>query len=205
MDWKIYERNTYHSESDVRLANKTITIDTLGDFLSKRIDRYNRDGMRHSLFALILCHKHNFCHLLAVKNAKGELCLLGGKKTLYNSDKECLRSKLQKYIRPPKSLKNSLDIAAFDSHVEIGQVVAQWWKTKVDGRYLPYIPPHASTCVETATIFQVTVQPGCIFQLPPGHTLVAVSLIDLMEEESILCGVPHVVCRHKILYMTHAN
>lgn len=207
-EWLLYPQSNYEFNIDDKLKQKFI-IDI--DKHRKRIISYNKDGIRNTVLAILLCHRYEYPHLLLLQHQGSEnYYLLGGKYKKWEKPKDVLKKKLQRYINKIKetpyygSGTNPINLEN-DEAVEIGDFLGEWWRTQFNSSHLPYLPAHTTRPKEYVRLYQVTLAPKCIFHLPPGFTLKAVPLFDLCNCGQAISGVSSILSRFKLHCMVHGN
>lgn len=205
-EWLLYPQSNYEFNIDDKLKNKFI-IDS--DKYRKRIASYNKDGIRNSVLAILLCHRYEYPHLLLLQHQESnDYYLLGGKYKKWERPRDVLRKKLKKYVNKiretPYYGMNPINPEK-DEAVEIGEFLGEWWRTQFDSSHLPYLPAHTTRPKEYVRLYQVTLAPKCIFHLPPGFTLKAVPLFDLSNCGQAISGVSSILSRFKLHCMVHCN
>ncbi|CRG93345.1 mRNA cleavage factor-like protein, putative [Plasmodium gallinaceum] len=197
-EWLLYPQSNYEFNIDEKLKNKFI-IDN--EKCKKRINSYNKNGIRNSVLAIILCHRYEYPHLLLLQHLESQkYYLLNGKYKTWEKPKEVLKKKLQKYINKIKDIHfitNQIN-SEKEETVEIGEFLGEWWKTQFNSVYLPYLPAHVTRPKEYVRLYQVTLSSKCIFHLPPGFTLKALPLFDLNNCGLAINGLSSILSRFKL-------
>ncbi|CAD2095991.1 cleavage and polyadenylation specificity factor subunit 5, putative [Plasmodium vinckei] len=208
-EWLLYPQDSYEFNIDEKLKKKFI-IDT--EKYKKRINSYNKNGIRNTVIAILLCHRHEYPHLLLLQNlATQEYFFLGGKYNSWEKPRDVLKKKLQKYINKVKDIHFSVnklnineqtgDAKNKDEIFDVGEFLGEWWRTQYDSVYLSYLPAHITRPKECARLYQVTIMPKCIFHLPPGFTLKAIPLFDLNNCGIAISGLSSIFSRFKLCSM----
>ncbi|SBT70211.1 cleavage and polyadenylation specificity factor subunit 5, putative [Plasmodium malariae] len=202
-EWLLYPQSNYEFNIDEKLKNKFI-IDI--EKCKKRINSYNKNGIRNSVLAIILCHRYEYPHVLLLQHVQSQkYYLLSGKFKSWEKPKEVLKEKLQKYINKIKDIHFST--TQFSSHiqqqqqediVDIGEFLGEWWRTQYNSVYLPYLPAHITRPKEYVRLYQVSISSKCIFHLPPGFTLKALPLFDLTSCGVAISGLSSILSRFKL-------
>ncbi|CRH03054.1 mRNA cleavage factor-like protein, putative [Plasmodium relictum] len=197
-EWLLYPQSNYEFNIDEKLKNKFI-LDN--EKCKKRINSYNKNGIRNSVLAIILCHRYEYPHLLLLQHLESQkYYLLNGKYKTWEKPKEVLKKKLQKYINKIKDIhfiSNQINVEKEET-VEIGEFLGEWWKTQFNSVYLPYLPAHVTRPKEYVRLYQVTLSSKCIFHLPPGFTLKALPLFDLNNCGIAINGLSSILSRFKL-------
>ncbi|SPJ08181.1 mRNA cleavage factor-like protein, putative [Plasmodium sp. DRC-Itaito] len=197
-EWLLYPQSNYEFNIDEKLKNKFI-IDK--EKCKKRINAYNKNGIRNSVLAIILCHRYEYPHLLLLQHIESQkYYLLNGKYKTWEKPKEVLKKKLQKYINKIKDIHFTPAQVNKEQEetVEIGDFLGEWWRTQFNSVFLPYLPAHISRPKEYIRLYQVILSPKCIFHLPPGFTLKAIPLFDLNNCGLAVSGLSSILSRFKL-------
>lgn len=197
-EWLLYPQSNYEFNIDEKLKNKFI-IDK--EKCKKRINAYNKNGIRNSVLAIILCHRYEYPHLLLLQHIESQkYYLLNGKYKTWEKPKEVLKKKLKKYINKIKDIHFTPAQINKEQEetVEIGDFLGEWWRTQFNSVFLPYLPAHISRPKEYIRLYQVILSPKCIFHLPPGFTLKAIPLFDLNNCGLAISGLSSILSRFKL-------
>ncbi|GAW79087.1 mRNA cleavage factor-like protein [Plasmodium gonderi] len=202
-EWLIYPQSNYEFNIDEKLKNKFI-LDT--EKCKKRISSYNKNGIRNSALAIILCHRYDYPHLLLLQNLENQsYYLLSGKYKSWEKPKEVLKKKLQKYVNTNKDMHFATTTSQLNDEqdereetIEVGEFLGEWWRTQFNSVYLPYLPAHITRPKEYIRLYQVTITSKCIFHLPPGFTLKALPLFDLTTCGIAIGGLTSILSRFKL-------
>ncbi|CDU16072.1 hypothetical protein YYC_02310 [Plasmodium yoelii 17X] len=208
-EWLLYSQDSYEFNIDEKLKKKFI-IDT--EKYKKRISSYNKSGIRNTVIAILLCHRHEYPHLLLLQNLlTQEYYFLGGKYNSWEKPRDVLKKKLQKYINKIQDIHFSVNKLNINDHTgniknkdemfDIGEFLGEWWRTQYDSIYLSYLPAHITRPKECARLYQVTISDKCIFHLPPGFTLKAIPLFDLNNCGIAISGLSSILSRFKLSFM----
>ncbi|SBT30629.1 mRNA cleavage factor-like protein, putative [Plasmodium ovale wallikeri] len=210
-EWLLYPQSSYEFNIDEKLKSKIIIDD---DKCKKRINTYNKNGIRNSVLAIILCHRYEYPHLLLLQHLESQCYyLLSGKYKSWEKPRDVLKKKLQKYINKIKDINfvtNQLypdkdEDDEKEETIDVGDFLGEWWRTQFNSVYLSYLPAHVTRPKEYVRLYQVTLSPKCIFHLPPGFTLKALPLFDLHSCGVAVSGLSSVLSRFKLHCMVQAE
>eukprot|EP00918_Siedleckia_nematoides_P080544 GHVU01176738.1.p1 GENE.GHVU01176738.1~~GHVU01176738.1.p1 ORF type:complete len:255 (+),score=3.61 GHVU01176738.1:314-1078(+) len=164
--WRIYPTSGYDWSHGAALQGKLLPQS--GQTIQRRLQKFIRTGMRHSVGAIFLSHSHLSPCMLAFKHDETGFCTTPiGKGTKDRTPEQTLEIKLQKYI--------------MSSQFEVGEYLGLAWRAEIGGDLYPYLPLHVSRPKEAVRFYQVTLPPTCKIQVPPGFSLLSVPFINLAQ------------------------
>ncbi|KNC48262.1 cleavage and polyadenylation specific factor 5 [Thecamonas trahens ATCC 50062] len=189
---------------------------------------YKRNGMRTSVYAVILVHRHGHPHVLALSAAARPppdsafptgFMLPGGVLKPGEDERDGLKRVLEARIGvDPDVVAEARELEArgvalagavpADQLVvpwEIGELVASWWRPSFASPALyPYLPVHVSKPRECIRLFHVHLPQKRTFAIPSNYRLTAVPFFDLFNNQgqysNLLASVPHLFSRYTITF-----
>jgi cleavage and polyadenylation specificity factor subunit 5 len=97
-------------------------------------DRYQKEGMRRSVDAVLVVHQHGHPHVLLIQIANNYFRLPGGRCREGEDEISCLKRKLCKKLSPPNQYSQP--------NWEIGEILGTYWRPNFEQHMYPYLPPH---------------------------------------------------------------
>eukprot|EP00933_Yihiella_yeosuensis_P074886 TRINITY_DN83988_c0_g1_i2.p1 TRINITY_DN83988_c0_g1~~TRINITY_DN83988_c0_g1_i2.p1 ORF type:complete len:198 (-),score=24.77 TRINITY_DN83988_c0_g1_i2:137-730(-) len=186
-DWPLYPQGGYDSQMAKPKPAKDEPL-----ILRKR-RKYESEGMRRTVRAVLLVHVHGHPHILALQGEKGYV-LPGGTLRPGESEKDGLNRKLRQFIfnADPTTV----------CEWRIGDLLSIWWCPSFDGQAYPYLPQHVTRPKECIKIYQVSLPERCVFAVPHQEKLVAVPFFDIFDGPTVygpqLRDIPQLVSRYAI-------
>eukprot|EP00992_Anisonema_acinus_P003876 TRINITY_DN14261_c0_g1_i1.p1 TRINITY_DN14261_c0_g1~~TRINITY_DN14261_c0_g1_i1.p1 ORF type:complete len:227 (-),score=34.04 TRINITY_DN14261_c0_g1_i1:46-726(-) len=200
--------NTTEKKMDLyNLSNYTFSMkdqqeekdQTSTAFLQRLRDRFELEGTRKTVEAILLVHQHNHPHVLLLQLGNNHFKLPGGRCRAGEDELSCLRRKLSKKLSPP----NQYSQPAW----EIGEVLGCYWRPNFEQHMYPYLPPHITKPKECCKLFIVHLPEKCIFAVPRNYKLLAVPLFEFHENSkrygSVIASIPQILSRFHMNCMMH--
>eukprot|EP01061_Rhynchopus_euleeides_P014435 TRINITY_DN25014_c1_g1_i1.p2 TRINITY_DN25014_c1_g1~~TRINITY_DN25014_c1_g1_i1.p2 ORF type:complete len:204 (+),score=68.24 TRINITY_DN25014_c1_g1_i1:121-732(+) len=160
--------------------------------LERMKKKFDAQGMRRSVDAVILVHQHNHPHVLILQQGQ-HFRLPGGRCKNGEGEIDCLRRKLCSKLAPPGYQTDTWDVV---------DTVATWYRPNFEALMYPYIPPHVTKPKETKKVYLVNAPQKFQFAVPKNMKLLAVPLFDLYENTrrygSVLASLPQALSRYNM-------
>ena len=137
------------------------------------------EGMKKISCGVLLCHEDFTLKILLLRHNK-EYSLLSREISLGGDEFDALKDLLKNQV----TKHSNTDVVTFS----IEPCLAQFWRPEFDHILLPYLPAYCSRPKELQRLFIVNLPPRCVFQLPPGYSLEAVSIAEIIKSGSDLFG-----------------
>mmetsp|Transcript_50234 Transcript_50234/g.92810 ORF Transcript_50234/g.92810 Transcript_50234/m.92810 type:complete len:203 (+) Transcript_50234:115-723(+) len=189
--WPVYAQSGYDSQLAKQRPQKDDPL------IVRRKKKYEREGMRRTVQAVLLVHMHGHPHVLALSgrsDGDGSYRLPGGTLQPGESEREGLNRKLKRLIF------NADPTAVCEW--KVGELMAIWWRPSFDDVAYPYLPPHVTRPKECVKIYQVTLPAQCVLAVVPEEKLVAVPFFDLfgdaMTYGPVLGSIPQLVSTYAL-------
>mmetsp|Transcript_161778 Transcript_161778/g.286799 ORF Transcript_161778/g.286799 Transcript_161778/m.286799 type:complete len:220 (+) Transcript_161778:49-708(+) len=184
-EWHLYPQAAYDSQPGSAKKTKDEPVPL------RRKRKYENEGMRRTVRALLLVHVHGHPHVLALQStgdgsegrdgAEAEktsggssYSLPGGMLRPGESERDGLNRKMKQFIFNADPTTRC--------EWKIGDLLAIWWCPSFEGVAYPYLPQHVTRPKECIKIYQVSLPERCVFAVPPKERLVAVPFFDIFEE-----------------------
>eukprot|EP00920_Eleutheroschizon_duboscqi_P001676 GHVT01004207.1.p1 GENE.GHVT01004207.1~~GHVT01004207.1.p1 ORF type:complete len:311 (-),score=30.06 GHVT01004207.1:953-1885(-) len=207
-EWTVYPQSCYEFESSTQFTGKFFPSAAQA---SRRLRAFQRNGVRRSAVAVVLCHQHECVHALVLQDRESQTHVLPSfKYEPWQKPREVLKRKFLKMLQrtqldpqekrllarklrlgkyslnlqttPPADAHDTTpadsapEVSLFDGSsnkpgssevdkelnvslpiaVEVGEVIAQWWRVEFESQALPYLPPHVTRPHERLRVFQVS-------------------------------------------------
>jgi len=153
----ILKKDTSKSQRVIRLAKK-----------------FEIEGIRRSVEAILVVHKHNFPHILIFADTEKNYFLPGGRLRKDEDEVEGLKRKLQTKLHP--------DLLQHDQiEWEVGEQIAVWWRPNFEETVFPYIPPHITKPKEVITQYLVQLPESCSLAVPENYQLLAIPFFEFYD------------------------
>mmetsp|Transcript_55214 Transcript_55214/g.103508 ORF Transcript_55214/g.103508 Transcript_55214/m.103508 type:complete len:199 (-) Transcript_55214:16-612(-) len=185
-EWPLFPQAGYDTQTAKPKKSKDEPL------ILRRKRKYESEGMRRTVRAVLLVHVNSHPHVLALQGEAG-YSLPGGTLRPGESEKDGLNRKMRRFI-----------FNADPSMVcewKIGDLLSAWWCPGFDGRAYPYLPQHVTRPKECIKVFQVSLPQRCVFAVPPKDKLVAIPFFDLYEDPAAypeLRDIPQLVSRYAV-------
>eukprot|EP01063_Lacrimia_lanifica_P001757 TRINITY_DN1090_c0_g1_i4.p1 TRINITY_DN1090_c0_g1~~TRINITY_DN1090_c0_g1_i4.p1 ORF type:complete len:197 (+),score=88.82 TRINITY_DN1090_c0_g1_i4:66-656(+) len=154
--------------------------------------KYEKEGMRRTVEAVILVHEHNHPHVLLLQDG-AMIKLPGGKCKAGEDEVDCLKRKLCSKLSTP-----DFQVSAWD----VGDTVASWYRPNFEPLMYPYIPPHITKPKEIKKLYLVSLPAKFQFAIPKNYKLLAVPLFELYENTkrygAVLSSLPQCLARYNV-------
>lgn len=187
-------------------------------------ERYEREGLRRSVGAVLLAHQHNHPVVLLLEDANASngglpspssYHLPGGRTAPGEDEIAGLIRRLDQKLRPPPCPPPEADpdpdpvgtasTRYEDPHWEVREPLACWWRPHFDSHVYPYLPVHVTKPVELTHIFSVALPPKCALGVPKNLKLISVPLYDLYANEErfgpIIASIPQIISRFNLVFI----
>lgn len=145
----------------------------------RRKRKYESEGMRRMVRAVLLVHVKGHPHVLALKHGAGSrsappgYSLPGGTLRPGEAERDGLNRKMKQFIFSPD--------ASTDCKWKIGDLLSMWWSPSFEDLSYPYLPQHVTRPKACIKIYQVALPERCVFAVPPRASLVAIPFFDLFS------------------------
>ncbi|PFH33866.1 putative mrna cleavage factor family protein [Besnoitia besnoiti] len=227
-EWAVFAASSYESQAEAQFEGKweflssakksqagaAGTAGTAGAaaasrLLAKRLETYQRQGLRRSVAPVLLCHLREYLHVLLLFHREARrYTLLTFKAKSWERPEDVLERKLEKILTKHrsevhKSLANYTWVAPEQNEkvtADVREFLGEWWRPELDEEPLPFLPPHVTRPKERIRLYQVQLPQKCSFRLPPALSLAAIPLFDLLRPEIhglALAGIPHMLSRFR--------
>ncbi|EAN31978.1 Nucleotide hydrolase family protein [Theileria parva strain Muguga] len=203
-EWDVYPQTMFKFEHNTTKVGRGLIFRLSDDILEKRVKTYAVSGMRITVCGVILSHRKGFPFVLLLKrDLDKSVGLLGGKCKSFENPKEVLSSKLARFITSTKH-KHQLNIKETIETIQVGELLADFWRCDFNTEPLPYLPLHTNRPKEKISLYQVVLQESCKISVPKGYSLKFVPLYDFYNPEFGLSlgSLPHLLSRFKISYLS---
>ncbi|KAF8817673.1 putative mrna cleavage factor family protein, partial [Cardiosporidium cionae] len=157
-EWIVYAQSNYEVNATSHLAGK---LDPEERF-QKRLESYHRQGLRCTAAAVILCHQHDFPHLLLPQRVDTkQYTLLHCKYSIGEKPRSTLQRKLNKYFRAQETHQPSYKRAPLKWQsneliaplLEVGEYLGEWWRSELYHDPVPYLPAHVTRPKERIRLY----------------------------------------------------
>lgn len=202
-DWPVYPVHAYNFRSEATTIGHGLLFDSTEATVKKRVKAYNQNGMRITVFGLVLCHKNGFPHILLLQDSGGSSGLLGGKCKVHENPREALRRKVARFVSMSKKGSHQLDLKANAENIKVGDMLGEFWRPDFNSPVLPYLPQHVVRPKEKIMIYQVMLRENCTFVIPNNFQFTPIPLYDFykVEQGVTLSALPHLLTRHHLSFM----
>ena len=159
--------------------------------------KYETEGPRRSVEAVLVVHDHNHPHILLLQ-VGAAFKLPGGRLRPGEEEKAGLKRKLENTLAP-ESESHKIDW-------DIGECVGSFYRPnfEADAVY-PYLPAHITKPKEHRKLFLVQLQEKAYFAVPRNYKLVAAPLFELYDNAQgygpIISSLPQALGRFNFIYM----
>ncbi|KIY98598.1 Cleavage and polyadenylation specificity factor subunit 5 [Monoraphidium neglectum] len=165
------------------------------DRMARLKAKYEREGLRRSVDAVIVVQQHGHPHVLLLQLGNSNFFKLPGGKLKPGEDEvEGLKRKLVTYLSPEDPV--------LQMPWEIGECIGNWWRPNFDTVFYPYVPPHITRPKELKRLFVVPLLERSCFAVPKNFKLVAVPLFELYDNAPrfgpVMAGIPQMLCRLRL-------
>eukprot|EP00906_Rhabdomonas_costata_P017530 RCo025312 len=164
--------------------------------LQRLKDKYEMEGMRRSVDAVLLVHQHSHPHVLLLQVGNTCFKLPGGRCKADEDEVTCLKRKLSKKLSPPNQYAQP--------NWEVGELLGVYWRPHYEQHLYPYLPPHITKPKECRKLYVVPLPEKCIFAVPRNYKLLAVPLFELYENNkrygAVISSIPQVLSRFHVNY-----
>ena len=189
----VYPVSNYTFGSKAAKADKDATV---AEAMIRYKDKYEKEGMRRTVEAILLVNQHDHPHVLLLQRTMGgggvEYKLPGGRLRHGEGEVAGLQRKLHNKLSPSEQ---SLRI----EHWECGDCVARWFRPAFEPNYYPYLPAHVTKPKESRTVYIAQLPERCKFCVPKNLKLLAVPLFEMYANEAkygaVAASVPYLISR----------
>lgn len=161
----------------------------LTERMTRLKQRYQKEGMRRTAEAVLLCHAHGHPHVLLLQAGTNHFMLPGGRLRAGEEEAEGLARKLNRKLGPEQENRR----VQWDIQLCLGT----WWRPHFEKEMYPYVPPHITKPKEQRKIYLVQLPEQCAFAVPKNMKLLAVPLMELYGNAArygpIISSVPHLL------------
>eukprot|EP01101_Sappina_pedata_P000169 TRINITY_DN10174_c0_g1_i1.p1 TRINITY_DN10174_c0_g1~~TRINITY_DN10174_c0_g1_i1.p1 ORF type:complete len:231 (+),score=37.96 TRINITY_DN10174_c0_g1_i1:156-848(+) len=177
-----------------------IQKDTYVSRKPKMVKKYEIEGMRRSVEAVLVVHLHSHPHVLLLQNSNKFYQLPGGSLHPGEDEIEGLLRKLDNKICPilPDSVHN-------EAKLEVSDLLTVLWRPNFEAPQYPYIPAHVTKPKECRRIYIIPVPENCTFHVAPNCDLVAVPLCGMHGNAhsfgSVISSLPSLMARINFICM----
>ena len=166
----VYPVSNYTFGSKASKPDKDATV---AEAMMRLKDKYEREGMRRTVEAILLVNQHDHPHVLLLQRTMPgggvEYKLPGGRLRHGEGEVAGLQRKLHNKLSPAEQ---SLRVSDW----ECGDCVARWCRPAFEPNYYPYLPAHVTKPKESRTVYIAQLPERCKFAVPKNLKLLAVSL-----------------------------
>mmetsp|Transcript_25868 Transcript_25868/g.49165 ORF Transcript_25868/g.49165 Transcript_25868/m.49165 type:complete len:203 (-) Transcript_25868:270-878(-) len=179
--------------SNYTIGTKDPLVDKHGSVNARMVvlkDKYEAEGMRRSVEAIVLVHEHNHPHILMLQYGPQQWRLPGGRLRPGEGEIEGLQRKLTNKLSPSVGMEVDW---------EISECAGTWWRPNFENVLYPYCPPHITRPKESKKLYVVQLSEKCTFAVPKNLKLLAVPLFELYDKSQrygpSIATVPHLLSR----------
>ena len=90
-------------------------------------------------------------------------------------------------------------------HMEVEDVVSNWWRPNFESPQYPYIPPHCTHPKEHKKLLIVQLPEKTMFHVPRNYKLVAAPLFELYDNSAgygpVIANLPQNLSRFTFIYI----
>lgn len=211
-EWVVYPLDSYEYHNNDDVESKFLQSESLE---GKRLNAYEKQGLRRTVVGICLSHRYEFPHLLVVEElSTRRLALFSGKMKSWEKPRLVLKKKMEKYVKKignvSKTRFNAHTLSNLKSpaeEVDVGEFLGEFWRAEFHSEALPYLPPHVTRPKERLRLYQLILPPKCWFCLPSGFALKALPFFELQSSKYSLSvrGLPHLVSRFRIHCMVEGE
>ncbi|ORM40020.1 Cleavage and polyadenylation specificity factor subunit 5 [Babesia sp. Xinjiang] len=204
-DWLVYPADSYNFREDSAPIGQGLLFKSSDSIVNKRIRAYNQNGLRVTVYGVILCHRNGFPHIVLLQDSSGSSGLLGGKCKTFENPREVLRRKVARFMSTTRKGGHQLDLRANADNVLVGEFMGEFWRQDYDSDVLPYLPLHVNRPREKILIYQVTLREHCSFVSPNELRIIPVPLHDFYSPDQgvAMSALPHLLARFNLSFMHH--
>lgn len=167
---------------------------SVADRLARMKFKYEREGLRRSVEALLLVQEHNHPHVLLLQIGNTFFKLPGGRLKPGEDESDGLKRKLTNSLSPTS--------AALQTAWEVGECAGIYWRPNFETIFYPYLPPHITKPKECKKLFVVPLPERCYFAIPKNLKLLAVPLFELYDSVArygpVISAVPQMLSRFRL-------
>lgn len=184
--------------------------------LERLKDKYGKEGVRHSVDAVILVYEHGHPHVLLFQVGTSYFKLPGGRlrpgeggmcvqETVlsvlvfvcddpwYRADVDGLIRKLDTNLGP--------EAAHLKTDWKIGECVGTYYRPNFENIMYPYVPPHIERPKEIRNLYMVPLPEKCYFSVPKNYKLIAVPLFEIYDHIQrygpVIASLPQMLSRFR--------
>uniref|UniRef100_A0A7S1AUS2 Cleavage and polyadenylation specificity factor subunit 5 n=1 Tax=Noctiluca scintillans TaxID=2966 RepID=A0A7S1AUS2_NOCSC len=189
-EWPLHPQDSYDSQQARAKPPKS------DPELVRRKQKYEREGMRRTVQAVLLVHIQGHPHVLALRNqGTNSFRLPGGTLRPGESERDGLNRKMKQFVF-------NADPSA-QCEWKVGELLTMWWCPSFEDTIYPYLPQHVARPKECIKVYQVALPERCVFSVPFDDRLVAVPFFDLFDDPKaygqILCSIPQLSSKYAMV------
>mmetsp|Transcript_3607 Transcript_3607/g.6130 ORF Transcript_3607/g.6130 Transcript_3607/m.6130 type:complete len:202 (-) Transcript_3607:102-707(-) len=163
--------------------------------MSRMRNKYETEGPRRSVEAVLVVHQHNHPHILLLQAGNSYFKLPGGRLRPGEEELEGLKRKLERNLSPEN------DTLKVDW--EIGDCVGSFYRPNFETLMYPYLPAHITKPKEIKRLYMIQLPESCYFAVPSNLKLLAVPLFELYDNEArygpLIAGLPLMLSRFQFV------
>ncbi|WPT15466.1 Pre-mRNA cleavage factor Im 25 kDa subunit 2 [Picochlorum sp. SENEW3] len=161
--------------------------------LERLKDKYGKEGVRHSVDAVVLVYEHGHPHVLLFQVGTSYFKLPGGRLRPGEGDVEGLIRKLDTNLGP--------EAAHLKTDWKIGECVGTYYRPNFENIMYPYVPPHIERPKEIRNLYMVPLPEKCYFSVPKNYKLIAVPLFEIYDHIQrygpVIASLPQMLSRFR--------
>ncbi|KAF4670125.1 Nudix hydrolase 21, chloroplastic [Perkinsus chesapeaki] len=206
LDWAVHEIGNYDMQSSSGKSESS----SMGLPTKKWLDTWQKEGMRRTAYAAVLCHFNEQpcllmfdCPRQANGPAGSRYRLLGGKVAPGETEVDGINRKLRKTILRVDDKQSKCEWT-------VGEKLLTFWRPEFDEFVYPYLPLYVQRPKECISVYQVTLPHKCVIRSRPGCEIRSIPLTTIYKEGipefgKIISAVPPALSRFNLkLYATVA-
>eukprot|EP01095_Lingulamoeba_sp_RSL-Kostka_P004016 TRINITY_DN15118_c0_g1_i1.p1 TRINITY_DN15118_c0_g1~~TRINITY_DN15118_c0_g1_i1.p1 ORF type:complete len:199 (+),score=60.69 TRINITY_DN15118_c0_g1_i1:90-686(+) len=194
-----YTVNLY-SVNSYNFGNKDARIEkdkSVPARLARMKDKYEKEGLRRVVEAVMIVHEHNHPHVLLLQIGNF-FKLPGGKLRPGEGEVEGLKRKLTNKLAPPEFSVEQPDW-------EVSDLLCKWWRIHFENTWYPYVPAHITKPKECRKLYLIPLPENCTFAVPQNLNLLAVPLVELYDNcenfGPVISSIPQVLAKYNFVYL----
>ncbi|KAF0292176.1 Cleavage and polyadenylation specificity factor subunit 5 [Amphibalanus amphitrite] len=158
-------------------------------------EEYEKQGMRHSVDAVLLVHEHGLPHVLLLQLGSTFFKLPGGELRQDEDAVDGLKRLLTEILGRQDGVQQDWVIE---------DCIGTWWRPNFEQPQYPYVPPHITKPKEQKKLFLVQLGEKALFAVPKNYKLVAAPLFELYDNAQgygpLISSLPQALCRFNFVY-----
>ena len=161
-------------------------VATVPEQLERMKQKYETEGPRRTVEAVLVVHQHNHPHILLLQTGGSVFKLPGGRLRPGEEELDGLKRKLVNKLSPEsESLKMDW---------EIGDCIGCFYRPNFETIMYPYFPAHITKPKEIKKVYMIRLPESCYFAVPSNLKLLAVPLFELYDNVArygpLISGLP---------------